>query len=64
MNKEDKKMNIKSLLIGILIVLLAGIAAIFLRLAGGPEDTWICSGGQWVKHGAPSAPMPAAEECR
>lgn len=22
------------------------------------EDDWICSGGMWVKHGVPSAPMP------
>jgi len=22
------------------------------------EDDWICSGGQWVKHGNPTAPMP------
>lgn len=25
-------------------------------LVGGGEDTWICEGGEWVKHGAPSAP--------
>lgn len=25
-----------------------------------PEDTWICSGGQWTKHGNPSAEMPTA----
>ena len=28
---------------------------LFLR---GDEDTWLCSSGQWVKHGNPSAPMP------
>lgn len=22
------------------------------------EDDWICSGGMWIKHGMPSAPMP------
>ncbi|MFA6552096.1 MAG: hypothetical protein WCT19_01175 [Candidatus Paceibacterota bacterium] len=57
-------MNFKSLFIGIAIVLLAGVAAILLRLASGPEDTWICSGGQWVRHGNPYAPMPPASECR
>lgn len=25
---------------------------------GGSEDTWICDNGQWIKHGAPSAPKP------
>lgn len=27
-------------------------------MIGGGEDTWICSNGQWVKHGKPSKPMP------
>ncbi len=30
----------------------------FLR---GPEDTWICDDGQWVKHGLPYAPMPEGD---
>ncbi len=31
----------------------------FIRfVVGGPEDTWICVDGEWVKHGAPSASMP------
>jgi len=25
---------------------------------GGPEDDWICAGGEWVKHGYPSGPKP------
>lgn len=25
---------------------------------GGEEDSWICSNGEWVKHGSPSDPMP------
>lgn len=28
-------------------------------LFGGNEDTWICTGGSWVKHGYPLAPPPA-----
>jgi hypothetical protein len=27
-------------------------------LVRGNEDTWICTNGNWVKHGHPSAPMP------
>jgi uncharacterized membrane protein len=38
-----------------LIIAVLAIAA--LRLISG-EDDWICSNGQWVKHGMPSAPMP------
>ncbi|MDD4989709.1 MAG: hypothetical protein PHW31_00125 [Candidatus Pacebacteria bacterium] len=29
-----------------------------IRFFSGSEDTWICSNGQWVKHGNPSAPVP------
>ncbi|OGM13786.1 hypothetical protein A3A76_04715 [Candidatus Woesebacteria bacterium RIFCSPLOWO2_01_FULL_39_23] len=25
------------------------------------EDTWNCEGGEWVRHGNPSSPRPAAE---
>jgi len=43
-------------IIGIAVLVLAGaLALVILR---GNEDTWLCQGGQWVKHGNPSAPMP------
>jgi len=29
-----------------------------IRLFSGPEDTWICDKGEWVKHGNPSAAKP------
>jgi hypothetical protein len=29
-----------------------------LRLLSGPEDTWLCVDGQWVKHGNPANPQP------
>lgn len=38
----------------LLFALILGLRFIF----GGPEDTWLCQGGQWVKHGNPAAPMP------
>lgn len=41
----------------ILIVLLAIVFAV--RLFSG-EDDWICSGGEWVKHGYPSAAQPTS----
>lgn len=49
----------KKILISGLIALAALAAVLLLRFAvGGPEDEWICSGGQWVRHGNPSAPRP------
>lgn len=38
----------------LLFALILGLRFIF----GGPEDTWLCQGDQWVKHGNPLAPMP------
>lgn len=32
---------------------------IWTRFSTG-EDSWICSNGQWIKHGNPSAPMPTS----
>lgn len=29
-----------------------------LRAFSGPEDTWICDNGAWVRHGNPRAQMP------
>lgn len=48
----------KILLIVLAVVVVSGLTVgglIFLR---GGEDTWLCSNGQWVKHGNPSAPQP------
>jgi len=46
----------------IFITIIVVIAVLFIWiLIRGPEDTWICSNGQWVKHGVPSAPMPEGE---
>lgn len=45
----------------VLVVVVFVVALIAgLRLFSGPEDTWICSNGQWVKHGNPSAAMPTS----
>jgi hypothetical protein len=38
----------------LLLILLAGLL-IALR---GKEDDWICSSGQWVKHGNPASEKP------
>ncbi|OGG04802.1 hypothetical protein A2Z33_05835 [Candidatus Gottesmanbacteria bacterium RBG_16_52_11] len=38
------------------------LAVSLLRLTG-PEDTWICSGGTWVRHGSPAQAAPSTP-CR
>lgn len=42
--------------LGWLVVLV--LVVFLVLLARGNEDNWICSNGQWVKHGQPSQPMP------
>lgn len=56
-----KKSNLVIIILSAVVVLLliALGAALFLR---GNEDTWLCAGGKWVKHGNPSKPMPT-EPC-
>jgi len=48
--------KMKKILLWLMILVLVWF---FIRFViGGSEDTWICVGGEWVKHGAPAAPMP------
>jgi len=44
------------------LIILAGFALCVRIFLGGPEDSWICSNGEWVKHGAPDTPKPT-EPC-
>lgn len=53
----------KSLKILIILALIIAVLGVVRFVIGGDEDTWICDNGQWVKHGAPSAPMPT-ETCK
>ncbi len=46
----------RNTLIIIVIIILLALGLKFLST----EDDWICSGGQWVKHGSPSSPMPTS----
>lgn len=44
-------------------IIIAGLIIIFVLLfirfvIGGPEDSWICKDGTWIKHGRPSYPKP------
>lgn len=42
----------------VLLFILTVVVLMFaIRLFSG-EDNWICKGGEWVRHGNPSASMP------
>jgi len=61
--QQKIKFSDKRLWYLVLILLGFFVLAIFtLRLFSG-EDDWLCQNGQWVKHGAPDFPAPAAP-CR
>ncbi|MFA5019814.1 MAG: hypothetical protein WC533_01805 [Candidatus Pacearchaeota archaeon] len=54
---------LKNIIITIIILVIILCATMLIRvLVGGDEDTWICSAGEWVKHGNPSVAMPS-ETC-
>ncbi|MFA5084268.1 MAG: GerMN domain-containing protein [Candidatus Paceibacterota bacterium] len=52
----------KKVLISAIFIFLAIAAAMVLLKGFSNEDDWICSNGEWTKHGNPSAPQPA-ESC-
>lgn len=49
------KKNTKIIIGVVAIILVVFSVARFIS----PEDTWICSNNQWIKHGNPSSPQPA-----
>ncbi|MDP2930296.1 MAG: GerMN domain-containing protein [bacterium] len=51
-------MKKKIFLVFVVVFIIAGVVLAVRFLAGGSEDTWICSNGLWVKHGAPAAEKP------
>lgn len=38
----------------VLVIIIAGV-----RFLSGDEDGWLCSQGQWIRHGNPGSPKPA-----
>ncbi len=47
--------------LGVFILIVFGLLLAWFVLrfvVGGPEDTWICDKGEWVKHGNPRVSMP------
>ena len=48
----------KTLKILLLILIIIFVVFAIRFIIGGSEDDWICSDGEWVKHGVPYAPKP------
>jgi len=49
----------KRIFIACFMILVLLLVWFLLRfVAGGDEDTWICSEGKWIMHGKPSGYMP------
>ncbi|MDO8557296.1 MAG: hypothetical protein Q7R98_02420 [Candidatus Jorgensenbacteria bacterium] len=48
------------IVIVVVIAMIAGLAFFLKSFWGGGEDAWVCIQNQWVKHGNPSAQMPAS----
>jgi putative hemolysin len=44
----------------LLLIAVTLVLVIFVLRFLSPEDAWLCSGGQWVKHGNPSASIPTS----
>jgi len=52
---------IKKLLFWLGVFIAAAAISLFsIRFFSGPEDTWLCQNGKWMKHGNPSASMPTS----
>lgn len=41
-----------------IIILILFISTLLWWRFSGPEDTWICENGTWIKHGNPETPQP------
>jgi hypothetical protein len=49
--------------ISVIVIVVFALLVAVRFLFGGPEDTWICTSGQWVMHGKPVAAKPT-NHCR
>ncbi|MDD5710797.1 MAG: hypothetical protein PHV43_01705 [Candidatus Colwellbacteria bacterium] len=53
----------KYLVVALVVIVFGAVGVLSYRFfLSGPEDTWLCENGEWIKHGNPSASMPE-EEC-
>lgn len=52
---------VKKILISAVVLVVLGVVFIGTRLlVDRDEDTWICDGTAWIRHGNPSSPLPTA----
>jgi hypothetical protein len=58
MSKTSDRTYATILGIALAVIVVFSVLAIARFVFGGPEDDWICSQGQWVRHGNPVASMP------
>lgn len=50
-------MKNKYILISLLMITIIFVTIFIFRLIG-PEDTYICENGEWIRHGNPSSALP------
>ena len=48
---------LKKIFIVFILALAVFAVTVFFKFISG-EDGWICSNGEWVRHGHPAAPQP------
>ncbi|MGE5392418.1 MAG: GerMN domain-containing protein [Candidatus Saccharibacteria bacterium] len=52
-------MKFKNIFLVAILVLIVGLVAFAaIRIFSGPEDTWFCQDGEWIKHGNPKDSKP------
>ena len=44
------------------VFIFAVVIILIFRFVSGPEDSWICDDGEWVRHGNPVS-LPPARPC-
>jgi hypothetical protein len=60
MGMNADKITATAIGISIGVIAFFAVIAVARFIFGGPEDTWICTNGQWVMHGKPFTPKPTA----
>ena len=58
MSKTADRMYATIIGIALAVIVVSAVVVVVRFVFGGAEDTWICSGGQWIMHGRPAAPKP------
>ena len=54
----NNEMNRKLFWVLLIVVVILIVFGLLRFVFGGPEDSWVCKEGVWVKHGNPDSSMP------